>query len=185
MNEIDALAEIEAMKAVAQALQPLDDDSRRRVVGWVSDKFLGVAAPRRATPQKESPPELENNGNGTPQNVARQGGRSLTDFQDVAEAYHACAPSTDAEKALVLGGWLQQVQQIDGLDSFRINSELKHLGYGIGNITRALEYLIGAKPALMLQLRKSGTSRQARKTYRVTDAGLKKISQMLTGGEAA
>jgi hypothetical protein len=37
------------------------------------------------------------------------------------------------------------------------------------------------KPALVLQLKKAGKSRQARKTYKVTVAGVKAVEAMLRG----
>ena len=169
------------MKTVAEALKPLDDSGRRRVIVWARDKFLGGSV-RPESPATDTGRSKE--GADMSERAGAAGAQVLANFPDLAEAYHAFRPQTDAEKALVVGAWMQQAQHIDGLDSFRINSELKHLGYRIGNITRALEYLIVAKPALMLQLRKSGTSKQARKTYRVTDAGFKKLALLLAGGEA-
>lgn len=184
MNEIDPLAEIDAMRLVAQALQPLDEEGRRRVIGWAGDKFLGATPAKSVAPARQTPGSQNNDapvktpvGEPSSKNAAR----TANDFQDLAEFYRACSPSGDAEKALVVGTWIQQAEKIEGLDSYRVNTELKHLGYGIGNITRAFEYLMAARPAFMLQLRKAGTSRQARKTYRVTDAGLKRVSQMIEG----
>jgi hypothetical protein len=62
-----------------------------------------------------------------------------------------------------------------------VNKELKNLGEGILNITSALDALKAQKPALALQLKKAGKSRQARKTYKVTVAGLKFVENMIRG----
>jgi len=109
----------------------------------------------------------------------------MENYSTVGDLYHACTPSSDGEKALVISAWLQKTTGADGIDSYSVNSELKNLGYGIGNITRAFDYLIQAKPALMIQVRKSGTSKQARKSFRVTDQGLKRIREMVTQNQAS
>jgi hypothetical protein len=55
------------------------------------------------------------------------------------------------------------------------------LGHGLINITAALDDLREAKPALVLQVGKSGKSRQARKTYKLTIAGIKSVEEMIGG----
>lgn len=177
MNEIDPLAEIEAMRAMAQSLQPLDEASRRRVLSWASDKFLSLSTVSVAPVPSPSP--LEAPISATAAQAGPPSGVEISSFGTLAELFHACSPGGDGEKALVVSAWLQAAGANDGIDSYKVNTELKHLGYGIGNITRALQILVEARPALMIQLRKSGTSQQARKTFRVTDAGLKRVRELI------
>jgi len=59
---------------------------------------------------------------------------------------------------------------------------LRHLGYAAGNITSALAQLIGGKPQLAIQTHKSGSSKQARKRYRLTNEGLRAVERLLEGG---
>jgi hypothetical protein len=47
------------------------------------------------------------------------------------------------------------------------------------NITSALDDLIEVRPQLVIQLAKAGTSKQARKRYKVTVAGAKKVQELL------
>jgi hypothetical protein len=105
---------------------------------------------------------------------------AIKSYGSLAELYHAADPKSEAEKGLVAGTWFQVVEGLDGLDSQTINSSLKDLGYGVGNITRAFDVLISQRPALIIQLRKAGTTKQARKLFKVTDAGIKRVLQMLT-----
>lgn len=49
----------------------------------------------------------------------------------------------------------------------------------MGNITDSLDALKEEKPALILQLKKSGISKQARKTYKLTQEGAKRIRQLI------
>lgn len=57
-----------------------------------------------------------------------------------------------------------------------------HLGHKIPNITDAIDTIREAKPALILQLKKAGTSRQARKTYKVSHEGIRSVEAMITRG---
>ncbi len=98
---------------------------------------------------------------------------------DLAEFFASKSPKTDADKALVVGYYLQYKAGLEILDSQRINSELKNLGYGISNITRTLEHLKSKRPALILQTRKQGTTKQARKLYRLTMEGKRYVEEIL------
>jgi hypothetical protein len=65
-----------------------------------------------------------------------------------------------------------------------VNKELKLLGEGVPNITMAVDALRSQKPALAVQLQKSGKTRQARKTYKLTVAGIKEVERMINQGSA-
>jgi hypothetical protein len=179
MSEPDPIAEIEAMRAIAQALNPLDESSRRRVLSWASDKFFSSTTARSVSAIVGPLAASEEKAAATPQ-PSSASSRELSSFASCAELFHACSPATDGEKALVTATWLQVIGGNQDIDSYSVNTELKHLGYGIGNITRAFQILVEARPALMIQLRKSGTSQQSRKTFRVTDAGLKRVKDMIS-----
>lgn len=170
MNTSDSLQEIEAMRLSAEAIEKLDDEARLRVVSWLKARFTGS----RPANLVEASSKIEDQ----PGGVANLD--TIKNYGSVAELYHAADPKTEAEKGLVAGAWFQVVEGMDGLDSQTINTALKDLGYGVGNITRAFDVLISQRPALMIQLRKAGTTKQARKQFKVTDAGLKKVLQMLT-----
>ena len=175
------------MRVLATAVQPLGQDSRRMVLYWASDKVLTPGI--RIVPQPKIPlssPETLSSDTDSPSPIAEGAAQwSLEKYSSVGDLYHACTPSSDGEKALVISAWLQKRTEADGVDSYSVNYELKNLGYGIGNITRAFDYLIQAKPALMIQVRKSGTSKQARKSFRVTDQGMKRICEMVTQNQAS
>jgi hypothetical protein len=78
-----------------------------------------------------------------------------------------------------VGYWLQYREGANELEAQRINSELKHLGHGIGNVTRALDWLKAQKPSLMIQKRKEGATKQARKKFVVTNEGKKFVEKLL------
>lgn len=165
--------EFAAMQIVYNALEPLDDEARNRVVAYIISR-LEIAAwiappPNSAKLQHEDPEEAaEDEETETP-----------AAFGSLAELYDAAQPKTNSDKALVAGYWLQVCKSSNNFDGFSANKELKHLGQGVANITNAIENLKTTKPALALQLRKSGKSQQARKTYKLTTAGIKRVEVMI------
>ncbi len=170
-ENIDPLKELEAMKAVAVALTGLDTASIRRVLGWAADHF-GMAAVAPTRPAAAGGPETDAAANG--------GGTS--NFSDLADLFAQASPSTEAHQALVGAYWVQYMENADSVDSQSVNTKLKHIGHGIGNITRAFENLKKTKPQLVVQMRKAGQTQQARKTYKVTSAGKDFVENLLNAG---
>lgn len=162
--------ELDAMQTLLAALAELDDDARARVLGWVASRYeinlaakptrQPIATEEQAAAEVQAPP-------------------ALTGFQNIGALFAAAEPKTNGEKALVAGFWLQTRGDAAELTGQAINTELKHLGHGVPNITGALEELKAARPALAIQLRKAGTSQQARKKYKVTEAGAKHVEAMV------
>jgi hypothetical protein len=168
-NQMD---EIAAMTEIAKALQPLDTESRRRVLQWAIDSFEAsiTSGNRRLLERRNShDPGVQND--------------FSERFNDLAELYAATSPNNDREKALVVGYWFQKMNNDSDFDSGSINRELKHLGHGVGNITSALSSLMSRRPQMVIQTRKSGSSQQARKRYRITAEGAKQVEQMIRGSE--
>ena len=154
--------ELDAMTAVAAALKNMDEKTAARVLRWARERYAGTAEPEGA----------DSKGGAT-----SSGG----DFEDVAAYYTAASPRTDPERALAVACWFQTKQGLKDFDSQRVNTQLKQMGHGVGNITEAFNRLINRKPQWVIQTRKSGTQRQGRKLYRVTAEGMKRVDAMLVG----
>jgi hypothetical protein len=161
--------EFEATRAVYNALEPLDDDARERVVSHVSGMLEINAAAKDDDDEVQEEVVVE-----TPADAP-------TTFKTFAELFDAADPQTAADKALVAGYWLQVCEGGESFDGQRANKELNHLGHKLGNITNALTALNVLKPSLAIQLKKSGNTRQARKTYKITVAGIEAVKAMLNG----
>ncbi len=173
MTEIDT--ETKAIGEIAGIVGALDEGQRGRVIRYILERFNLAGANIKVNTGSGSharKPEVND--------VIEQGG-SVSEFEDIASLVDACGPTTDSLKALVAGYWLQVCQGTQSFDGQSANKELKNLGHAIGNITRALTTLIDQKPALVLQLRKSGSTKQARKMYKVTEAGTRKVKAMIAG----
>ena len=173
-SEADPLAEINAMKAVAEALQPLSANSRRGVLEWAG-RFYGA--------NTQSTAKITASVSGVlPQLTANSSvGAHAESPANLAELFSQARPGTDAEKALIAAYWFQKIEGHEDLDSFTLNSELTHLGHRLTNITRALSTLMLTKPALVVQTRKEGKTKQARKKYKLTVEGMRRVERMLLG----
>ena len=160
-------AELDAMRTVAKALASLEIPARARVLRWAMDSS-GVDAsksPSRASihPDREEKPV----------------GPELTEYSDLADLFSAANPRTDAQKVLVAAYWHQFHEEREDVDSLSVNQDLKNLGHRIGNVTRAFDALITQRPQPVVQTRKSGSSKQARKRYRLTAVGKDRVKEMV------
>jgi hypothetical protein len=94
-------------------------------------------------------------------------------------------PETMAERALMGAYTLSRGKADKTVTSQAINAELKRAGIPVPNITRAIESNLRAKPPLMVQKKKMGTTRQARKQYAITPEGVEFVEGRLqsSGGQ--
>jgi hypothetical protein len=164
--------EVAAMGTISQALTELPPNAVARVVRWAAERFgVTMSDTKKATQRgadASGPDE----------------GHKETEFTDLASFYDAANPQDNGERVLVVAYWFQQIQLATELESQQINKELKQLGHGIDNITKAVSALTGAKPRLAIQIKKSGSTRQARKTFKLTTEGIKRVKTMLAGQES-
>jgi hypothetical protein len=170
MSEVasDPMGEVKAMGAVAEALKGLDKEAVARVLQWAAGSFGVPVATQRA--KVLSMPSQEGN------DVVSE------DFASLADLYAATQPNVDSDRALVAGYWYQFKEGQEDFASQTVNTALKNLGHGVSNITKALETLKAQSPALVMQVRKSGSSQQARKKYKLTAAGKKAVELLVNQG---
>ncbi|NEY34697.1 hypothetical protein GTU99_21260 [Streptomyces sp. PRKS01-65] len=168
--------EIGAMSAIAGALHDLEEGAQGRVLRWAAERY-GVTLSSPATRnglKGASEPEEE---------VDRASDEETTaeapKFEHFAELFHAAAPKTDVDRALVAGYWFQAILGNAYFQSAALNKELKNLGHGLKNVTESLKYNQEKKPARVIQLRKMGNSRQGRKQYKLTHEGLVYVQRLI------
>jgi hypothetical protein len=162
MSEFD---ELDAMKKIAAALEPLDDAARARALQWAMSRFRNSKAIAVFEQPVDASPSVA----------------ASTAYGAFAELFDAASPNTEKEKALVAAYWMQICESSPSFPAQSLNDLLKDLGHRIGNITEALTALKNERPALVLQLKKSGSSRQARKIYKLTQEGAKRVAAMTNG----
>ena len=157
--------EIRAMSSMAEILSKLETGTVERVLRWAADRY-GVSLGR----PKGKPHDLV--------------GLTNPGTRDFAEFMSELHPTTENEKALAAGYWFQVIQGREDLDAQEVNSVLRHLGHAISNITRTFGRLMEGKPQFVIQTHKSGTSKQARKKYRITAEGVKAVERMIQANSA-
>lgn len=158
--------EAAALNTIIPTLTGLSDDQRRNVLVYINARFGSGSAPHRGSKLRV-------------EGAAAGGGASeAREFDDLGDLWDAANPQTEPDRVLVVAYWKQVVEGADAFESQPVNAELKHLGGGVSNITRALEALIQSSPKLALQVAKSGKSKQARKRYKLTREGIRRVQAM-------
>jgi hypothetical protein len=170
--------EVEAMRQIAAALKSLDEHAVVRVLQWAANRFgaSGLDLSGFGFVPK-SPPTLTK-----PERDKK--GDDSSDFKDLPSLFDAASPATASEKALVVGYWFQEVQGMESFDTQAVNSQLKHLGHGIGNITAAFNGLKETIPALAHQIENIGKTKQARKKFKITTEGIRKVQAIIQAKKA-
>ena len=160
------MLEIEAMKKIIEVFSKLDDATRIRVLNWAMDKF--VADKKNIVSLKEETKLNE-----------EQIEQKKETFSDLPTLFSALSPASGSDKVLVAGYWFQVYEKRDALSAQEINSALKHLGHGVSNVTVCMNVLMASTPNLVMQIRKSGTTQQSRKEYKLTAEGIKRVEEMI------
>ena len=173
----EAANEFEVLQTVRDALAPLDKEARARIVTYIVSLF-GIDGQAEADPTGSARTDV---GAEAEQENAEEATSQVPTFPTFAELYAAANPSSNGEKALVAGYWLQECQQAENFTGAAANRELTDLGRKVSNITTAINSMKSQSPMLILQLKKSGSSRQARKVYKVSYEGIKRIKEMIGG----
>lgn len=165
----DISAEIAAMQQVATVLEGLAEASRARVLEWAASRFqIRVSLPGQG---RGSSDQLDRESKSAP---------ALLEYEHFVDLYDDRNPSTETERGLVAAYWLQHVRGMDSFTSQAANDLLKEMGRGIGNIADTFSRLQKKSPVLIRQVSKSGRSKQARKTYKLTTAGTDAVRRMGT-----
>jgi hypothetical protein len=157
--------EIDAMKAIDTAMGNLEPDEAKRVLRWAMDKFG----------QNEV---TVDSGGGARGGAAE---RSRADFERISDLMDAALPETIVDHVMVASYWFQVIQGRENFTGGEVNSELKDLGHPASNITDSFNTLIKRKPPAVRQVQKTGSTKQARKLYRLTNEGVRAVERMLRG----
>lgn len=152
--------EVLAMATIASTLDELDDEARARVLLWATSRYQRTHSPVGQHKRTEQP--------------FRAVQSTLHEFLD------ACGPESTGDRILAAAAFVAQRAGDPQFAASTINSELKNAGYGIANISKAIYPLMAQRPALITQVSKAGSTRQARKTYKITDAGIAYIDRLLS-----
>lgn len=174
--------EIDAMSAVATALAVLEEDAQGRVLRWAAERY-GVTVPAGGRRRTGGDAGVEDGGYEGSEDLTQQ---EMTEddpeFKDFADLFAAADPKSNEDKALVASYWRQIHEGDESWQSSALQRDLRNLGHTIPNITTALTSNMRKRPQRVIQLKKSGSAKQARKTYKVTREGIVYVQGMLGHG---
>ena len=158
--------EIGAMGKINDAMTELEQDEVKRVLRWAVDKF--------------GPGEVGLDGAHRSGQVSHAGSET-GQFERISDLMDAAQPRAVVEWVLVASYWFQVVQGQENFGAQEVNSQLKDLGHQSKNITDSFDSLIGRRPPAIRQVQKTGSSKQARKRYRLTNEGIRTVERMIRG----
>ena len=173
-------AEIDAMSVVADALTNLEEGARARVLQWAASRF-GVSILDSEGDGSDGTGTTRGSGGDRRDNKGEddEGGGCRGSYEYFADLFDEASPTSNPDKALVAAYWVQVHGGHQTWGSYELNKELKNLGHGVPEIHKALGVNMKKNPKLVIQIKKSSSSQQARKTYKVTVEGIKYVQKML------
>lgn len=184
---MDDLQEVKALlDEINATISSYDPVLKERARDILLERAFGRArgAPARA-PRAADEDEGEGEGDAAGEEAPRRRGRPRGSTNarraggSVGSLIERWRPETMAERAL-LGAYVLARGRADRtVTSQAINAELKRNGLPVPNITRAIESNLRARPPLMVQKKKMGTTRQARKQYALTQEGVDLVESKL------
>jgi hypothetical protein len=154
--------EVEALNTIIATLERLTEQQRHNVLLYVNARYPGRGKTQGGP------------GQGQVANSA-----TTTQFADLGDLFDKANPQSQADRVLVVAYWKQAIEGAESFEAFPVSKELKHLGHGVANITSALDSLMRQSPKLVMQVAKSGKSQQARKRYKVTREGLRRVEAIV------
>lgn len=172
MEDNDFDRELNALNVVSRELGTLPKDAQRRIVDWAINAF-GLEEAKKS-PILSAPSDCD-----AAENTCDPDKPELPKYTHFAELFSDAGPRTNEEKVLVAAYWVQAIEGRESWKASELQNLLKNLGEAVTNISDYLTKAIKRKPSRVLQLRKSGNSKQARKTYKLTQHGIAFVEQMM------
>lgn len=188
LSEVKAI--LDEINSVISGYDPvLKEQARDLLLKHAFAAEEGAASPAEPVePAGEGPGEADSPASSppAPQAASRPRRRRTSQRVEFSEMVARWTPQSAAEKALLGAYYLSEVKRNRKITSQMVNAELKNAGLSVSNITRALDANVNASPPRLVQVRKMGTTQQARKQYRITPEGIQAVEERLASpGEEA
>lgn len=179
---MEELQEVKALlDEINEAISGYDPVLKERARDILLDRAFGARARSTARPavaeeSGEAAGEEAPRRRGRPRGSTGGARRATGGISSLVEQWK---PETMAERALLGAFALARGRPDRTVTSQAINAELKRNGLPVPNITRAIESNLRTRPPLMVQKKKMGTTRQARKQYALTQEGVDFVESKL------
>ena len=170
----EMLNELKVLNDVADILRGLNKGEQRRTLEWLLDYFdvydEALIEDAFIIPDEEDDVEfggMDEEVEETPVDA---------DFETL---YNAVAPKTAIQKIVTAAWWLENKDGKDSWKSFEVNKLLKSLDVKVSSVSGTLAIEGKKDDPKIVVLDKSGDSMQARKTFRLSDSGIKFIEDRM------
>lgn len=169
--------ELEALSKINDTINDLPEDAKIRVVAWLINKYSIYS--NQPVNASVSPKKLLSENGVEEKEIVDGNDQLIATFSNPADLFAKCSPSKSGEKILVVAAYLQTKNSGKDLSGYEINQVLKNMGHKVESFSHRMDTLMGQKPQLMIQTKKCGNSKQGKKSYRVTDAGMKEVEKLI------
>jgi hypothetical protein len=190
MSDVKFSNEIRAMGAIEDALTPLDEDARARVLRWANERYKVVFSQRQggggagANDTSRQEHELDGELGGDLAGAEKPRTGPIAKYETFAEFYATVSPNTDADRVLVASYWFTERERWTDLQSRPLNQQLRDLGHAVSHMPSAFETLTLRRPQPVVQLRKTGKTKQAIVRYKLTAEGKAVVERMLSDAQS-
>lgn len=169
-------SELEALNKINEAIRELPEDAKVRVIAWLINKYsIHSGHSPVLTPKVLTNVDTHNE----QENIIEPDVMSITSYATAADLLAKCNPNKENEKILIVSAFLQAKNPTKDLTGYEVNHTLKNIGHKVNDFSHNIDSLMKRKPQLMIQTKKSGNTRQAKRNYRVTDEGMKEIERLV------
>lgn len=168
------LRELEVMNELVTVFDGLDKGELRRIIAWLEDYFDVYEEECICADAPESDENIAETAEGLPYDEADNEDHlgSSSEPQDFEDLYNRVSPKTAIQKIVTAAYWLETHDEKDSWKSFEANKLLKSLGIKVSSVSGTLALESKKDIPFVELLAKSGDSMQARKTFRLSDAGV-------------
>ena len=160
----ESTSEIGALKAVTEALDPLEAEARRRILNYLNDLY-GFSRKRERSDSTTLRKEAAR--------ADTVDSRQYGDFPDLFEA--GGNPTGEKPRALLAAYWLQVIQGTHPFFGADLNRVLRPSGRVLSKVSRPISGLKSSSPSLIVEEGKKSN----RPLYKLTTAGIKEAEKML------
>jgi len=97
----------------------------------------------------------------------------ISEYNSIETLFLSSTVSSVPSRIILAAAYLQEAKGMKSFSSYELNSLLKTLGYGVGNISSYVRQLLSKKIPLLVQVRKEGKSSAGHGVFRVTEEGIR------------
>lgn len=176
MMMAEMLNELKVLNEVADILRDLNKGEQRRTLEWLLDYFdvydEGLLENAYVLTEEDDVVDFSD------EDYEPEAEEAPVD-SDFETLFAKVAPKTAIQKIVTAAWWLETKEGKDSWKSFEVNKLLKSIDIKVSSVSGTLAIEGKKEDSKIVVLEKSGDSMQARKTFRLSDAGFKFVEDRM------